>query len=120
LGQDITILGAKISQALSGYMQTELREAVHLGVKRAFVVVTSHYEINPKQVCEGYILPDEDDLTEAEVRRLTDVAEGLGSALAHYFEEEMVPSVSPPPAESYSIMAPPDDTEGDALPPPEA
>lgn len=63
-------------QALSGYMHSELREAVHLGVKREFAVVTSHYEINPERVCKGYVLPDEDDLTEAEVWRLTDIVEG--------------------------------------------
>jgi hypothetical protein len=54
-------------RALSGYVRSKLREAVHLRVKRAFAVVASYYEINLERVCEGYVLPDEDDLTEAEV-----------------------------------------------------
>jgi hypothetical protein len=77
-------------QALSGYVRSELREAVHLGVKRALAVVASHYEINLKRVCEGYFLPYEDDLIEVEVQRLTDVVKGLGSVLARQFKEEVV------------------------------
>jgi hypothetical protein len=62
---------------------------------------------------------DEDNLTEAEVQRLTDVVEGPGSALAHFFKEEVVPPVSPSPTGSYSTVTPPDGTEDDASPPPE-
>lgn len=36
-------------------------------MKRASAVVTSHYEINLEQVCEGYVLPGERDLAEAEM-----------------------------------------------------
>jgi hypothetical protein len=54
-------------QALSGYMRSKLREAVHLGVKQVLVVVASHYEINIERVCEGYVLPDERDLAEPEM-----------------------------------------------------
>jgi hypothetical protein len=68
-------------------------------------------------VCEGYILPDEDDLAEAEVRRLSDVVEGLGSALVRHFDEEVVPPVSPLSAGSYSVMVSLDDAEGDTSPP---
>jgi hypothetical protein len=63
--------------ALRGHVWSELREAVYIEVKRALAVVASHNEIGLEWVCEGYILPDEDDLAEAEVRRLTDVIEGL-------------------------------------------
>jgi hypothetical protein len=42
-------------------------------VKRVWAIVTSHYKINLERVCERYIQPDEDDLAEAEVQRLTDV-----------------------------------------------
>ena len=45
-------------------------------MKRTLVVVSSHYEIDLERVSEGYVLPEGDDLTEAEVRRLVDVAEG--------------------------------------------
>jgi hypothetical protein len=41
-------------QSLSGYVRSELREAVHLGVKRALAEVASHFDINLEQVCEGY------------------------------------------------------------------
>jgi hypothetical protein len=79
-------------------------------VKRALVVVASHCEINLERVCKGYILPDEDDLIEAEVRSLTDVVEGLGLALACHFEDEVVPLVSTPPVGFYFVVVPPDDT----------
>jgi hypothetical protein len=97
-GEDIASGGALWSHmlALSGHMRSELREAVHTGVKRALAVVASHYEIDLERVCEGYILSDEDDLANAEVRKLVDVVKGPGSALARHFEEEVVPPVSPP------------------------
>jgi hypothetical protein len=116
--EDIPLGGSPWSRmlALSGHMQSELHEAVHTGVKWALVVVASHYEIDIKRVCEGYILPDEDDLAEAEVRRLDDVVEGLGSSLAHHFEEEVVLLVSPLGTGSYSAVTPLDDAEGTASP----
>lgn len=66
-------------RALSGYVRSELREAVHLGVKQALAVVACHYEINLERACEGYVLSDERNLAEAEMQRLTDVVEGSGS-----------------------------------------
>jgi hypothetical protein len=77
-------------------------KAVHTVVKRMLAVVASHYEIDLERVWEGYILPDEDDLVEVEVQRLTDVIEGPSSALAHHFKEEVVPLVCPPGVRSYS------------------
>ena len=68
-------------------MRSELRKAVHTGVKRALVVVASHYEVDLKRVSDGYILPDEDDLAEAEVWRLADVVKRPGMVLARHFEE---------------------------------
>jgi hypothetical protein len=99
-------------RALSGYVRGELREAVHLGVKRALVVVASHYEIDLERVCEGYVLPDEPDLADAEMRRLVDAVEGPGSLLAHHFEAEVVL-----PAPSPTVAVPPGDTGGGVLPP---
>jgi hypothetical protein len=101
-------------QALSGYVRSELRDAIHLGVMRVLAIVASHYEINLERVCEGYILLDEDDLAEARVQRLTNVDKGLGSALARHFKEEVVPVVSPPGVGSYFVAAPPDNVKGDA------
>lgn len=103
--------------ALSGYVQSELCDVIHLGVKQALAVVASHYEINLKWLCEDNILLDDDNLVEAEVQRLTGVVEGLGSALACHFYEEVVPLVSPPPAGSYSTVAPPYNSEDDTSPP---
>jgi len=41
-----------------------MREALHVGVKKALAVVSSHYAgIDLSAVCEGYVLPD--DETEA-------------------------------------------------------
>jgi hypothetical protein len=73
--------------ALCGHRWSKLYEALHTGVKWALAVVTSHYEIDPKQVSECYILPEGDDLTETEVWRLVDVVEGSGSTLFCHFEE---------------------------------
>jgi hypothetical protein len=75
-------------QALSGYVRGELRDVVHLEVKRALAVVASHYEIDLEQVCEGYVLPDEPKLADAEMQRLTNVVEGPGTSLAPHFEVE--------------------------------
>lgn len=96
----------------SGFVQSELHEAIHLGVKRALAVVASNYEIDLEQVCEGYVLLDEHNLAEAEMQRLTDAVEGPRSALASHFEGEVIlPALSP-------AAAPPSDSKGGALPPP--
>jgi hypothetical protein len=77
-------------------------------------MVASHYEIDLELVCEGYVLPDEPDLADAEMRRLVGAAEGPGSSLARHFEAEVV---SPTPSPT---VVPPGDAEGDVLPPPTA
>jgi hypothetical protein len=94
-------------QALSGYMRGELHDAVHLGVKRALVVVASHYEIDLEQVCEGYVLPDEPELAAAEMRRLNDTVEGPRTSLARHFEVEAVPPPPSPTAAAPSAGPPP-------------
>jgi hypothetical protein len=53
-------------QALSDFVRGELREAVHLGVKRALAMVASHYEIDLEWMCDDYVLPDEPDLAATE------------------------------------------------------
>jgi hypothetical protein len=102
--------------ALSGHMRSELREALHTGVKRALAIVTSHYEIDLERVSESYILLEGDDLAEAEVWRLTDVVEGPGSVLASHFEEEVVTLVSLLGVGSFSAVMPRIDAEGAASP----
>jgi hypothetical protein len=49
-------------QALSDFVWVEFRGAVHLGVKRALAVVASHFEIDLKRVCDGFMLPYEPEL----------------------------------------------------------
>lgn len=72
--------------ALGRHMRSKLCEAVHTGVKWALAVVASHYEVDLERLSEGYILPDEDDLAEAKIQRLTDFIEGSGAVLACPFE----------------------------------
>jgi hypothetical protein len=60
-------------QALGDHARGRLREALHHGVRRAFAVLASHYEVDLERVSEGYCLPDEDEAALAEVQRL-DVA----------------------------------------------
>lgn len=93
-------------------MWSELREALHTGVKRALAVVSSHYEVDLERVSEGYVLHEADDAAEAEVQRLAEAAEGPGATLALHFDEEVVPPISPPEAGSYSAATPPSDVEG--------
>jgi hypothetical protein len=76
-------------------------------------VVASHYEIDLERVCKGYVLPDEPDLTDAEMLGLVDVVEGPGSSLARHFEAEVVPPIPSPAA-----VVPPSDSKGGVLPPP--
>jgi hypothetical protein len=52
--------------ALSGHMRSELREALHTGMKRVLAIVVSHYIVDLERVSEGYILPEGDDLAEVE------------------------------------------------------
>jgi hypothetical protein len=68
-------------QALGDHARGRLHEALHHGVRRAFAVLASHYDVDLERVSEGYCLPDEDEAALAEVQRL-DVAA---------FEAEILP-----------------------------
>jgi hypothetical protein len=48
-------------------VRSRLREALHHGVRRAFAVLASHYDVDLERVSEGYYLPDEDEAALAEV-----------------------------------------------------
>ena len=72
-------------------MRERLRTALHTGVKRALVIVSSHYAVNLKAVSDGYILPDDDEEADEEVTKLMEAAEVPGTTLASLFEEEVVP-----------------------------
>jgi hypothetical protein len=76
-------------------MRGRLHEALHHGVRQAFAVLASHYDVDLERVSEGYCLPDEDEAAQAEVQRLDAAAVGPSSVLASSFEVEILPLVSP-------------------------
>jgi hypothetical protein len=103
-------------RALGGHVRSRLRGALHHGVRRAFTVLASHYDVDLEQVSEGYCLPDEEKAVLVEVQRLDAAVEGPSAALASSFEVEVLPPVSPSevgpdPAEGGN------DAEGAAPPP---
>ena len=54
-------------RALGGHVRSRLRGALHLGVRRAFAVLASHYDVDLVRVSEGYCLPDDEEAALAEV-----------------------------------------------------
>jgi hypothetical protein len=115
--------------ALGGYVRSRLRGALHHGVRRAFAVLASHYDMDLERVSEGYCLPDEEEAALAEAQRLNAVAEGPDAALASFFEVEILPPVSPseagphsatPVGEAASSAAGGNNTEGAAPSPADA
>jgi hypothetical protein len=83
-------------RALGGHVRDRLRGALHHGVRRAFSVLASHYDVDLGRVSEGYCLPDDEEAALAEVQRLDATVEGPNAALASSFEVEVLPPVSPP------------------------
>jgi hypothetical protein len=81
-------------QVLGGHVRGRLREVLHHGVRRAFVVLASHYDVDLERVSEGYCLPDEDEAALAEVQRLDAAAAGPSAVLASSFEVEILPLAS--------------------------
>jgi hypothetical protein len=82
-------------RALGGLVRSKLRGALHHGVRRAFAVLASHYDVDLERVSEGYCLPDEDEAALAEVQRLDAAVAGPSAALASSFEVEILPLASP-------------------------
>jgi hypothetical protein len=58
-------------RALGDHVRNRLRGALHHGVRRAFAVLASHYDVDLDRVSEGYCLPDEEEAALAESRGLT-------------------------------------------------
>ena len=84
-------LGSRLI-ALNSQMRERLRGALHTGVKRALAVISSHYlGVDLSAISDGYVLPDDDEEAHAAFVKLLEVAEGLGTALATLFEDEVVP-----------------------------
>jgi hypothetical protein len=48
-------------------VRNRLHGALHHGVRRAFAVLASHYDVDLERVSEGYCLPDEEEAALAEV-----------------------------------------------------
>jgi hypothetical protein len=116
-------------RALGGHVRSRLHGALHLGVRWAFAVLASHYDVDLERVSEGYYLPDDEDATVAEAQRLDAVAEGLSAMLASFFEVEILPPMSSfeagphsatPAGEAASTAAGGNNTEGAASPPADA
>ena len=78
-------------QALGDHVRGRLREALHHGVRRAFALLASHYDVDLEWVSEGYCLPDEDEAALAEVQRLDAAAAGPSAVLATTFKAEILP-----------------------------
>jgi hypothetical protein len=97
-------------------VRDRLSGALHHGVRRAFAVLASHYDVDLERVSEGYCLPDEEEAALAKVQRLDAAAEGPSAALASSFEAEILPPVSPPGAGPDSAKGG-NDAEGAAPPP---
>ena len=66
--QSASSLGSRLI-ALSGCVHERLRGALHMGVKRALAVVSSHYAVNLEAVSDGYVLPEDDEEADAEVEK---------------------------------------------------
>jgi hypothetical protein len=112
-------------RALGGHVCGRLREALHHGVRRAFAVLASHYDVDLERVSEGYCLPDEDEAALAKVQRLDAAVAGPSAVLASSFEVEILPPVSPSEvgpdlAEGEDGAEGGDETEGAAPPPGDA
>jgi hypothetical protein len=103
-------------RALGGHVRNRLRGALHHGVRRAFAVLASHYDVDLERVSEGYCLPDDEEAALAEVQRLDAAVEGPSVALASSFEVEVLLLVSPPGAGPDSAEGG-NDAEGAAPPP---
>jgi hypothetical protein len=71
-------------------VRSRLRGALHHGVRWAFAVLASHYDVDLERVSEGYYLPDEDEAALAEVQRLDTAAKGPSTVLASSFEVEIL------------------------------
>ena len=101
---------------LGGHVRNRLCGALHHGVRRAFAILASHYDVDLERVSEGYFLPNDEDAALAEAQRLDAAAEGPGATLASFFEVEILPPMSSSEAGPHSATGE-NDAEGAAPPP---
>ena len=80
---------------LSSQVRERLQGALHVGVKRALAIISSHYAgVDLETISDSYVLPEDDEDADEEVAKLMEAAEGPGTTLAKLFEEEVVPPTS--------------------------
>jgi hypothetical protein len=101
---------------LGDHARDRLREALHHGVRRAFAVLASHYDVDLERVSEVYCLPDEDEAALAEVQRLDAATAGPSAVLATTFEAEILP-LAPSSEAGADLVEGGDEAEG-AVPSP--
>jgi hypothetical protein len=106
-------------RALGGHVRSRLHEALHHGVRRAFAVLASHYDVDLEWASKGYCLPDEDEAALAEVQRLDEAVASPRAVLASSFEVEILPLALPSGAEP-DLAEGGDEAEGAAPPPGDA
>jgi len=86
-------LGSRLI-TLSVHIHERLRGALHVGVKHALAVISSHYtSVDLEAISEGYVVAEDDEKAKEEVMKLAEAVEAPGAALARLFEEEVVPSM---------------------------
>jgi hypothetical protein len=103
-------------RALGSHVRSRLRGALHHGVRRAFAMLASHYDVDLERVSEGYCLPDEDEAALAEIQRLDAAVEGPSAVLVSSFEVDILPLALPSVA-GPDLAEGGDDAEGAAPPP---
>jgi hypothetical protein len=73
--------------ALYGGVHERVRDAFHIGMKRALAMMTSHYDgLDLLRISEGFV-----DRPDPDLEKLVDAAEAPRAALAARFEGEVVP-----------------------------
>jgi hypothetical protein len=101
---------------LGDHARGRLHQALHHGVRRAFAVLASHYDVDLERVSEGYCLLDKDEAALAKVQRLDAAAAGPSAVLATTFKVEILPLV--PPSEAGADLAEGGNEAKGAAPPP--
>ena len=92
-GLGVTASGSSLRsrvEALYSRAGERMKEALHAEVRKALVVVSSHYVgIDLSAVCEGYVLPEDETEAQEEVQRLEDATTAPEDALAAFFDDEV-------------------------------
>jgi hypothetical protein len=85
-------------RALGGHVSRRMHRALHLGVKKAFGVVRSHYKVNLEAVALGYVVPEgvEDEVAMEHVdARAADATETLAEDFMEFLFPDAPDSGAP-------------------------